>query len=258
MGTLTPADFGFGLLVLARIAGMVFAAPVLSDRVVPIPVKAGLSLSLALMFLPFVDRPATLPGGAGALALGAAGELAIGLLIGFAAAIVLAAAKGAGRMIEQQVGLSLGSGADEATEEGESAWVGFSGLLVAVVFFAINGHHHLIAGTLGSFESIPVLGRIAADDGGVRLVSRLGVGLFATSLHLAGPVILTMLLVSLAAGFVARAVPELDGSSAVLGARAALGIVAVSVGIGAAMSGFANAWLASSPYRVLELVGGRP
>jgi flagellar biosynthetic protein FliR len=250
---MTP-DLAFALLVLARIAGMVFSAPVLSERALPWPVKAGLALSLAALFEPLVARPAALPLEFMPLLAAVAGELAVGLVIGFAAAVVFAAAKGAGRLIEQQVGLSP---AVEDRDEGETSWVGLTGLLVAVVFFAMNGHHALFAGTLRSFEAIPVMGAVPRGDAGLRLVGQLGATLFATSLMLSGPVILTLLLVTLATGVLVRAVPELDNRSTLLGARSAVGLVAACVGLGAVLSGFARVAM-PAPERVFEFLGGRP
>src|SRR5688572_13364530 len=81
----------------------------------------------------------------GALAIGVAGEVLVGLAMGMSLALVFTAAQWAGELVTQQMGLSLSEMYDPRVAGGGA--VGALGhvywLLAVVVFMGANGHHAL-------------------------------------------------------------------------------------------------------------------
>ena len=94
IATLQANALLFGLL-LVRISAMFATAPVLSSRVVPIRVRAGLAVILALATLPLVaDGTLQVPESTVAYVLLAAKEVVVGIAIGLIAQSVGAPAIG--------------------------------------------------------------------------------------------------------------------------------------------------------------------
>src|SRR5688572_6692786 len=88
---LAAGDGPVFLLVFFRVAGVMMLAPVFGSAVAPAPVKIFLSLVIAMLFFPIVRAPGQAVDLDGAsLALAVTWELAVGLLIGFAAAMLFA------------------------------------------------------------------------------------------------------------------------------------------------------------------------
>src|SRR5947207_14104262 len=88
------------LLVLCRIMRVMMLAPVFGSAMAPAPVKIFLSVVLSLLFFPLVQSkgaPVAIEGTV--LALAVAWELAVGLLIGFASAMLFAGVQLGGHLI---------------------------------------------------------------------------------------------------------------------------------------------------------------
>src|SRR5436190_15275651 len=147
------------LLVLFRVAGVLMVAPVFGSQTVPAAVKVFLSLLLALLFFPFVKgQGAAVPMEPVLLVLAVAWELAVGLLIGFAAALLFAGVQFGGHLIDQELGLQQANLLDPVLNEQISIMGQFKVLLATLVYLLINGHHLLLAAVSDSFRAVPLLG----------------------------------------------------------------------------------------------------
>jgi flagellar biosynthetic protein FliR len=246
-------------LVLIRTGGMMLAAPVFGNSVVPVPVRVGLSFALALLFAPLVGSPAV-PTGPATFALAAVGELAIGLLIGFAASLLFAAVQLAGHLIDQDLGISLAATLDPISNEQVSIVSQFKTALAVTVYLLINGHHFLVACTLESFRAVPVAGLAWPPAITPGLVGDMAARLFAAALGLAAPALATLFLVTVAMAFLARTVPEMNLLTLGYPMRILVGYAALAVGVGFFVHAFARfmAGHESSIRSVLPLLGGRP
>ncbi len=96
------------LVVLTRVAGILAAWPLLGSRAIPVPVKAGVALMLALVLLPFA-RAAAPPDDALLLGAGLTAEFLVGLTIGLATRALFAGIEMAGELIGTQMGLGWSS-----------------------------------------------------------------------------------------------------------------------------------------------------
>jgi flagellar biosynthetic protein FliR len=219
-------------LVFCRAAGMVMAAPVLGDRAVPVAVRLALAAALSALLAPIVSRPDAVPAG-GTLALAAASEAAVGLVLGFGAAILFEGVRLAGHLIDQQMGLSLASVLDPVTGEPGAPVANLKLALAGLVYLAIDGHHHLISATARSFDAMPLLGAFAPAASSA---AGLGGALFGIALQVAGPALITLFLVSLAMAFLARTAPEVDAFAVGVPARVLVGLGALLLAGGALAS----------------------
>ena len=95
------------VLVFFRTGAMLFAAPIFSSLAIPVRVRIAMALTLAFLTFPLV-LPEVPAGLSLAQALGAvAGELLIGLILGFGMGLIFFGLEVAGSMIEREAGMAL-------------------------------------------------------------------------------------------------------------------------------------------------------
>jgi flagellar biosynthetic protein FliR len=136
-------------------------------------------------------------------------QLLVGLAIGLGLQLIFAAFELAGSLLGLQMGLSFASFIDPQNSHETPLIASFLNLMATLVFLAINGHLMMIAGIAESFRVIPVGG---AGVSAASLMGLVGLGseMFRVGLHLALPVLATMLILNLALGVLARAAPQLN------------------------------------------------
>ena len=95
-------------LVLCRVGSMVMVAPMFSSRSIPVQLKAGFAAAVSLVIFPIV-RPAgvAVPMEMVGLTTAALGEMIIGLVLGFGAAIVFVGIEMGGTLISRHMGTAL-------------------------------------------------------------------------------------------------------------------------------------------------------
>ena len=259
MNLLAPADLPVFLLALCRVSGVVALAPVFGTPMAPAPLKAFLSLVLAAVFFPLV-RGAGVPADAGFLdlALAGAGELAVGLAIGFAAALLFAAVQLAGQILDQELGVQQAALLDPFSDAPVAVVGQFKVFLATLVYLLLNGHLLLLAAVGESFRAVPLLGASLREGAGLHLSSALPVDLFRMAAQIAAPALVTVFLVTLALAFMARGVPELNPFGTAIPVRFAAGLLVLAVGVGIFVSVFESQALRhhDSVRRLIGLLGG--
>jgi len=197
------------VLVLLRVSGLFVFAPVLGSATVPGQVKAAASMVIALALLPVtaphVPAVLTIP----YMLVAAAGETVVGLLIGYAANLIFVAVQLGGMQVDQQMGLAIGSVFNPLVETQDSLVGQFYFLFTMFIFLAINGHHILLAALVGSFQSVPI-GTIALSGRTLDMVITLFGTVFTVAFAISAPMVLALFLVTVAMGFVARTVPQMN------------------------------------------------
>ena len=212
--------------MLFRVTGIFLSAPLFGGSVVPTRVKVFVAMAISLCIYPILVGMgrADVVGAAGASILGVLngelslwvlpgvvmGELVIGLAIGFAATLPLVGMQLGGRIIDQQLGLGIAGLLTGDSSEGEGGVIGeFYYLLALAIFLLLGGHRLVLATLLNSFTNVP-LGGFLPGDGAVSLLVGLLESAFALSLQVAAPLLCLVFLETVAMGFVARTVPQLN------------------------------------------------
>ena len=192
-----------------RILALFSSAPLLSHASVPLGVRIGLALLCTIIIAPtLAAAPAVSPfSGAGVLLI--VQQLLVGVALGFSLQVVFAAVELAGDMIGLQMGLSFASFIDPQSNEQVPLVGSLLGMLLLLLFCALDGHLLLLGALADSFRSLPV-----GIDGlhwldWKRLVDT-GALVFAFGLQIALPVIAALILANLALGVLTRAAPQLN------------------------------------------------
>lgn len=194
---------------LTRILGLIATAPFFGNLSIPIRVKVGLGMMLALVIAPTVPAmPAADPMSlAGFMIL--LQQLVIGLAMGFAMRIVFAAVEMAGEIAGLTMGFGFATFFDPQTRGRSSAIAQFLALLTLMLFLALDVHLMLLSTLAESFISMPI-SATPGGTGGFRQIANWGGLIFSAGVQLALPLIAALLITNIALGVLTRAAPQLN------------------------------------------------
>ncbi len=214
-----------------RVLAFIGTAPLLHDRAVPARVKVGLAAAVAAAIAPSLPAAPASLSAPGALLL-IAQQVLIGVALGWSLRIVFAAVELAGDLVGLQMGLAFAGFIDPASGHPSPMVGSFLALLATLIFLAIDGHLVMIAALGESFRAVPVGAEGAPLTDPARLVAT-GATLFRIGLELALPALVTMLLVNLALGVLARAAPQLNVFAVGFPATLLVGFAALAAALAA-------------------------
>jgi flagellar biosynthetic protein FliR len=199
-------------LVFLRISAIVALTPVLGERSVPVRVKAGLALLIALLVFPIVrlELPAP-PLDIGIVAAGLAmlGEVLIGVTIGFTVRIIFAGVQFAGNMMGLQMGLAIANVFDPVSSSQISIMAEFQYLFAMLVYLAVDAHHMLIYAVVDTYRFVAPFG-FQFSPSLMHAIVLLANGMFVTAVKICAPVMAVLLFSNVALGVVARTVPQIN------------------------------------------------
>lgn len=197
-------------LVFLRTGAFLMAIPMLNGASVPVIFRIGLCLVASLLIFPLVAvGPLTVPADVVTLTVSAAGEVMIGILAGFAIRLVFEGVQLAGELAGYQMGLAIAEVIDPASEDQVAILSQFMSLLATLVFLVINGHHWFIRTLVESFEIVPPVG-FHVNGLVLERLTRLTADMFIMGLKAGAPVVVALLLGTVAFGLVARTVPQMN------------------------------------------------
>jgi len=198
------------LLVFGRIGSLVVTAPVFGHQSVPVQVKVALGLFLSFVYFPLAAAGAPeIDVRLVALVFLAVKEIAVGVLLGFAAGLIFTGVGIAGELIGFDLGFSMSTAFDPETGVNNPVVGQFLQLVLMLVFLLLNGHHFVLQALKLSYEAVPIGAlsvRAAVAD---RLVALTGM-IFAVGLKLAAPVIVSSFLVTVALAVLTRVAPQFN------------------------------------------------
>jgi flagellar biosynthetic protein FliR len=197
-------------VVLARVGGLVTFAPFWSHSAAAPRVRVALAFALAFALTPFVaPKLATPPTHLLGLTLTLAGELLIGLALGFVGRLVFTGLEVAAHIFGFQMGLSLAATIDPATRAQTTALGTAAQMFGLLVLLAADGHHWLLAATVRSFDAVAP-GDFTMTPALAELFIRLSADALSVGVALAAPAIVALLAVELALAIAGRAAPQLQ------------------------------------------------
>lgn len=204
------------LLVIFRIGGLMIFGPLLSSTIIPLRIKVFLALTVGLAVYPTVSTHVAidLPVVRDLWSIGPLifSEVLIGMVIGFLATLPLVSVQVGGLMMGQQMGLGFATLFNPAAGVDENVIGQLLFLMTMAGFVMIGGLESLVLAVLHSFEYVPppALGSVHTDLGVLSMLVGLLTAAFELALRVAAPLLALIFLQTVAMGFMAKTVPQIN------------------------------------------------
>ena len=216
------------VLIFTRVGAILLTAPLFSSGSIPVHVKIGLSFMLAVIVFPLVSVNDILVLPLASLGIAMAGEVLIGVIIGFTARLLFAAVQLAGQLVGFQMGFGIVNVIDPQTSSQVSIIAQFENIITLLIFMAVNAHHWFIMAIAKSFEVVPLLA-FSFTNSLMEALVRLSCDMFVVAAKVAAPIIAILLFTSVALGLLARTVPQMNIFIVGFPLKLAIGLLAVGL-----------------------------
>ncbi|MBF0338149.1 MAG: flagellar biosynthetic protein FliR [Nitrospirae bacterium] len=201
---LVSKQIGIFVLILLRTSIFMAMMPLFSSSNSPAQFKLAIAVALAFVLTPVIHFEIKAGGNYFSLI---AREIILSMLLGGAVRLAFVAVNMAGQMISNGMALSIATSFDP--EFGQSAEVSrLLGILVSLLFFAMDAHHDLIYIFAKSFEVVPP-GQVNIDK--LMIYGMFGgLKVFVIAIKLGAPVMIAMVVLNFLLGFLYKASPQIN------------------------------------------------
>lgn len=239
------------LMIVLRATGIILVFPTFGTTPLPVTVRVGLALMVATLLYGIVPHAAFAHLGYGSLAVAAAGEVVLGLAMGFIGRLIFEAVEMAGRIIVTEIGLVAGPGFDVPTPAGEPL-PSFYYMFAGVMFFLLGGHFGVLQAFARSFDFSAAGSASFGPHAIESIVLFTGISI-DLGVRIAAPFIALNFLVTLAFSILGRAVPKMGVFVMSFPMRVLLGM-ALLAGSGALLSRYLVGEFGDLPVRLLQIL----
>lgn len=229
-------------LIFLRVGALIFTLPLFENRSIPTLFKTGMILAVSILLLPMVQASVPpFPDQPVAFGISALGEVLLGVFIGLSARLIFTGVQLAGQLAGFQMGFALANVLDPATS-GQVSLIGEIYFLFAMLIFMIfDIHHQFIVAVVESFRAVPLLtpGLSAAA---APVFGKFVADMFVIAIRVGAPVIVSLLLTSVALGLVARTVPQMNIFIVAMPLKIFIGLIFVGISLPYLVSFFETAF----------------
>lgn len=242
---------GFGIFL--RAGAFLFLLPMFG-RPVPLQVRAGLALLVAVLLVPVAEAGPGLSASMSflPLALLAVRELFIGFVMGYAVQVVFYTCQVAGRLISMEMGLLQSNLFNPLLRQQETVLGTGLTMMTIVLIFVLNIHHEVLLAFARSLQLLPV-GLEAPGGAGAETVVRTVGKIFLLAVQMAAPLIAVNFIVTLAFAILGRAVPTVNVLILSFGVRILVGF-AVLILVLVVVAQFLLGEIQATPERMLQFL----
>ncbi|MBN2324210.1 MAG: flagellar biosynthetic protein FliR [Spirochaetes bacterium] len=246
------------LLIMVRMLAMFIAAPFFSSGVIPLRIRTVTALYVSVCVFPMVARTiGEVPESMFLYALMIGSEALIGVLIGFMMSIVFAAFQLAARLFSFQMALGISEVIDPISQVGITMigqlWV----LMGILIFIAIDGPHYLIMATYDSYSSVQLFDILRDNRAVVQVLIRMFGAMFLVALKLSFPILITLFLLVVTLGMLAKAAPQMNVFMVGFPIQIAVGLIVMIAAIGAIAFGMSSSIQRAFDeiFRIIHVIG---
>lgn len=220
--------FELFMIIFVRVLGLLAMLPIYGDKGLPRVLIIGIALFSSYLVFPLaLELDFQLPQTLGPMALAFAGELFIGLLLGFTIKMISGAIQIAGQFIAFQMGFAIVNVVDPSGQQ-MSIVSKFQEMMALAIFFGLHMDHIYITSILEGFQITPPLG-VHLTAASLQLIIQQSAMMFIVAVKIGAPIIVTLFAANLAMGLVARAVPQMNVF--VVGFPVSIGVGLVLLGV---------------------------
>lgn len=206
----TFQDFNRFFLIFIRVGVILFILPFFNAKVIPVPVKAGLTFLISLAIWPVVQNqitgfPLTVMG----IVQLVTGELIVGMTLGFVSQIFFEGVRLMGEMVGFQTGFSISNIIDPQHGIQVSILSNMAYVMAIVLFLLLNGHHLLLTALRESFEIIHV-GELKLNRQILREIVMHAGDMFVVGIKIGAPAITVLLFSKVIFGLITKLMPQMN------------------------------------------------
>lgn len=232
-------SFGFGALeaefwrlmfVMTRIGAAMMAAPLFGAGSVPPQVRVIASGAIAVLICTWipVEAPPSLLSLQGMVIV--AGEVLVGLTLGFVLQMAFAAPVLAAEIIGGSMGMSMATAVDPNSGAQSPALGQYFTVMMTLIFLALGGHLQWFALLVESYHAFPP-GQTWLGAERIADIAGFAVTMFATAVAIALPISLVLLIVQTVTGVLSRSAPALNLFALGLPAGILAGLAALIIAV---------------------------
>ena len=222
----------FGLILL-RMTAFVVSSAVFSSPSISVALKVLFSVVLTLVVFKSVATNvalARLADQENNLLMLSVRELGVGLALGFVTRMFFFALSMAGELVSVALGLGQAQIFNPMLGSMGNAVEQFYVLIGTLVYLALNGHHLLIEGIVQSFS----VSEVALLKFNFETFAEMAIkaqGFFVLGIKIAGPILISMILIQVGIALVSRAVPQINVLSTSASITSLIGFVIIFVSL---------------------------
>ncbi len=200
------------LLIFCRVTSFFIIAPLISSRNVPTRFKVGLATMVAiLVYLSYgTAQTASFDGEYVLLIIR---EILIGLLLGYAAYMIIIAIQIAGAVLDIQIGFGMATVFDPTTGAVTPLTGQFKYMIAMLMFLSMNGHHRLLDAIVYSYNWVPIDNELFVKiyDGSImEFLLRAFAMVMVVAFQMAAPIVVALFLTDVGLGFLAKTAPQFN------------------------------------------------
>lgn len=229
-------------LVLARVTPLFILAPLFSSNMIPKQVKGIAAVGLSIGLAGVASHGQKIPTDALSVTTLMVEQVLVGMLLSFTVAALMAAVQTAGGLADAVSGFSFGATVDPINGNQGGTFSELYGLVGVMLFMAIGGDAWVLHGIARTFDLVPLTATphlgpmVHAAEASVS-------SLFVSSIEVAAPVILALLITDVAFGMVSKVVPQMNVFSVAFPLK-----VGVAIAVVTASLPFLGGWISDQMY----------
>lgn len=205
-----PTEFMAFLLILVRVSIILFMAPIFGSLLVPLHVKAALSMILAMILLTTLKVEVTsFPWDLVTFVPYILSEVFVGLSLTLLIRMMLEGIQIAGQYMGFQMGFAIVNVVDPQSGDQASVLAQLTYVFALILFLTLNGHYIIIKGLVESFELVPP-GQPVFSPTVFNEISGGMTKMFVIALKIAAPSLAVLFFTKVAMGIVAKTVPQMN------------------------------------------------
>ena len=215
------------MLVTSRVSGLVTLGPVFSSMMVNAKVRIALVLSISAVLTASLPPQKEINPSMMSMGFAMAGEFATGLLLAGGFRLAMTSASIAGELAGLQMGLGSASLFDPHTAANSSVLPNFFVQAFTVLFIALDGHHHMLRILSESLTVLSPNAKMTLPS--IEFLLRQTAEMLAYGCRLAAPVVIPLLLITIAVGMVSRVFPQANVMSLSYAVSMTVGLLLLAV-----------------------------
>jgi flagellar biosynthetic protein FliR len=233
--TLYGVEIWATALLFARTGAMIMLLPGFGETAVPARIRLAFALGLALCIGPAVagriPEPAATAWGMG-FQVGT--EVLIGVLLGGAARMLMAATATAGQIMGLEIGIAFAQTADPTASQSGQLLAVFLSIMGVALIFATGLDHMFLQGVVGSYDVISVGAPAPVGDAAELALDAVATS-FRVGFQIAMPVVAAGLIFRVGLGVLARLIPQIQVFFVALPLQIMGGLVIIALGLSTGM-----------------------